>query len=266
MNFRQLASTLLFLIATTSALPTSGEASCLTGQEACAFGGRSYHVLPPENWDGKTPLPVMLYFHGWGRQGHVPVNHKHIGKATSQAGILLVAPDGLGKSWDFWRPGSRDTGFAIDVLEEVSRHYPVNPELLYVSGYSWGASMAWRFSCEAGDRVTALLSISGTLYDQDETCETGPVTVHHVHGLKDTVMDYPYGPDGGVEGPVRLWRQLNGCEAAASISQWQTSQKFTRHTWSDCNTGHTATLDIHGGGHWIARGWLAQKLTEILGN
>jgi len=221
--------------------------------------------LPPDDWDGVTPLPILLHFHGWGRQGPVPVNHKHIGQETRKRNILLIAPNGLGKSWDFWRPNSRDTGFTQIVLDDVAKRFPIDRSRLFVSGYSWGSSMAWRFSCEAGDQVTVLLGISGTFYDQSENCETGPVEVRHVHGLKDTVMDFPYGPNGEETGPVRLWKRINGCgKEPGKTSQWETSQKYSHYAWIDCASGKNVQLDVHGGGHWIARGWLAKQLDELL--
>jgi len=252
------------------ALPFSAQAqdqirnaNC-TGDIVCKLGERGYHVLPPDNWDGVSPLPTMLYFHGWGRQGPVPVNHEHVGNATRTSGVLLIAPNGLGKSWDFWRPGSRDTSFAKQVLEDVEKRFPIDRSRLMVSGYSWGSSMAWRFACEAGNEVSVLLGISGTMYDQSETCKTGPVEVRHVHGLKDTVMDYPFGPNGEATGPVRLWQRTNGCETVDRQSEWFTSQTFTRYEWLNCKSGKTVRLDAHQGGHWIAKGWLKQQLEELL--
>ncbi len=238
--------------------------SCLTGQSACQLGERSYWVLPPNSWDKHSSLPAMLYFHGWGRQGNVAVKHKHIGGVTRESGVLLIAPNGLGKSWDFWQAGSRDTDFALDVLADVERKFAIDRKGLMVSGYSWGASMAWRFACEAGNNVSILFSISGTLYDQSEHCETGPVNIRHVHGLKDTVMDYPYGPNGEETGPVRLWKRINGCATEPNnTSKWKTSQKFTRYEWQDCTSGKSVSLDVHGGGHWIAKGWLKQQLSGM---
>lgn len=236
-----------------------------TGDTICELGERGYHVLPPDGWDGTSPLPVLMHFHGWGRQGPVSINHKQIGNATRKAGVLLIAPNGLGKSWDFWRPGSRDTSFANAVLDDVAKRFPIDRKNLMVSGYSWGSSMAWRFACEAGNEVGILLGISGTFYDQTENCKTGPVEVRHVHGLKDTVMDFPFGPQGEKTGPVRLWKRINGCHVEPDeVSTWETSQKYERYQWKTCASGKSVTLDVHGGGHWIAKGWLQQQLTELL--
>lgn len=238
-----------------------------TGDTICEIGERGYHALPPDGWDGTSTLPVLIHFHGWGRQGPVAINHKQIGSATSKSGVLLIAPNGLGKSWDFWKAGSRDTIFAKAVLDDVAKRFPIDRKNLMVSGYSWGSSMAWRFACEAGDEVGVLLGISGTFYDQTENCETGAVEVRHVHGLKDTVMDFPYGANGEKTGPVRLWRRINGCnDKADQNANWETEQKFERYQWKTCSSGKSVTLDVHDGGHWIAKGWLEQQLKELLAN
>ena len=115
------------------------------GDVACDLGDRSYHVLEPDGWDGETPLPVLLHFHGWARQGDVVVNHSRIAGATKLRGVLLVAPNGQRKTWDFWTSETDDVAFANRVLEDVANRYPVDPKHIYVSGYSYGSAMAWRF-------------------------------------------------------------------------------------------------------------------------
>ena len=256
---------LLSLLPLVSTTTSNAQDYGCTGNTLCELGDRGYHVLPPDGWDGKSTLPVLIHFHGWGRQGPVSLNHKHIGAETRQAGVLLVAPNGLGKSWDFWRPGSRDTDFAKAVLDDVEKRFPIDRSRLLVSGYSWGSSMAWRFACEAGDQVGVLLGISGTFYDQSENCATGPVEVRHVHGLKDTVMDFPFGANGEETGPVRLWQRINGCNPSAyNQSNWSTEQEFKRYEWESCSSGKSIKLDVHKGGHWIAKGWLKRQLKELL--
>ena len=234
----------------------------------CKIGERSYQITLPDNWDEETPLPILLHFHGWGRQAHVVLRHKKIAGATRELGVLLIAPNGLGKSWDFWNDGSRDTIFANHILDDIDQRFPIDNEKIYISGYSWGGSMAWRYACESGSRITALLSISGTLYDQGEECSDGPVALHHVHGTKDTVMDYPYGPGGEITGPVELWRRINGCSNEPSgPTSWRAegfNREFKHFAWTHCTSGKSVSLDVHNGGHFIANGWLKKKLKELL--
>ena len=238
--------------------------SC-TGQEPCLVGDRSYHIREPDSWDGVSPLPVLLHFHGWARQGTLIVQHQRISGATRRRGVLLVAPNGQNKTWDFWRSGSPDIGFARAVLDDVKARYPVDETRVFVSGYSWGSNMAWRFVCEDGADIAALLAISGTLA-QDTECRTAPGQVRQVYGLKDQVLDYPFGPNGEVDWPVKLWRDAFECGEGRKTGPWQQVNFLTlsRTVWDDCAAG-TVTLDTHPGGHFIPHGWIARQLDQLLG-
>ena len=240
-------------------------ADICTGQTPCQLGDRSYHVREPADWDGTSPLPVMLHFHGWARQGTLIVKHSRISGATAPRGVLLLAPNGVNKTWDFWSPDSPDTDFAARVIEDAAKRYPIDRANIFVSGYSYGSIMAWRFACEAPVEVRALLAVAGTL-DQFETCETAPVEVRHVHGLKDNVLDFPFGPDGDQTYPVQLWRDRLNCSAETSVSSYETTPKdqFERTRWASCDDGATVTLDVHKRGHFIPKGWFAKQLDDLL--
>ncbi|MFK7744495.1 MAG: PHB depolymerase family esterase [Roseobacter sp.] len=233
-------------------------------ETACPLGDRSYHVLAPDDWDGVTALPVMLHFHGWMRQGALVVNHQRISGATRRRGVLLVAPNGQQKTWNFWTNETPDVGFAARVLEDVADTFPIDRMRVYVSGYSYGSAMAWRYVCENGDGVAALLAVAGTLR-QDEDCPQAPAEVRHVHGLADRVMDFPMGANGDTTYPVALWRDLYGCGQGQDAGAWQQRSFliFARTTW-DCDGGRVS-LDLHPGGHFIPHGWIARQLDELLG-
>lgn len=235
------------------------------GTVACPLGDRSYHVLEPDGWDGETRLPVLLHFHGWARQGDVVVNHPRIADATKKRGVLLVAPNGLHRTWDFWQPGRADVPFAAAVLDEISARYPVDRSRIYVSGYSYGSAMAWRYACENGEGVAALLAVAGSI-SQAETCAQSPDEVRHVHGQADTVMNFPVGPGEDLTFPVYLWRAKMGCDAGDPKGSWQMRDwlTFDRTVWETCDTGRVV-LDVHPGGHFIPHGWIARQLDELLG-
>lgn len=231
----------------------------------CLLGERSYHVKEPDGWDGITPLPVLLHFHGWKRQGTLIVKHGRISGATRRRGVLLLAPNGRGKTWDFWDSETDDVAFAAAVIEDAAKRYPIDRSRIYVSGYSYGSAMAWRYVCENGNSVAALLAVSGTL-DQSEDCPEAPREVRHVHGTSDNVMGFPFGPGGDTTYPVKLWRDKMGCTQGRSTGDWQITEEdtFSRTIWEDC-TMDRVVLDVHSRGHFIPKGWIARQLDELLG-
>ncbi|GAW34046.1 alpha/beta hydrolase family protein [Roseovarius sp. A-2] len=255
---------LLCLLWPVTVFASGPEHAACHAEVPCPLGARSYHVKEPDEWDGTSSLPVLLHFHGWMRQGTLIVKHGRISGATRRRGVLLLAPNGQGKTWDFWTDQTDDVAFASAVIEDAAKRYPIDRSRIYVSGYSYGSAMAWRYACESGNGVAALLAVSGTLR-QDETCPEAPGEVRHVHGTSDTVMDFPFGPNGETTGPVRLWRARMGCSGAGqSVGEWSITEHdtFARTTW-DCAEGRIA-LDVHGRGHFIPRGWIARQLDELL--
>lgn len=194
------------------------------------------------------------------------MKHGRIAGATRKLGVLLLAPNGLGRTWDFWSADTGDVGFALSVIEEAARRWPIDRSRIFVSGYSYGSAMAWRFACAAGSKVNTVLAVSGSIPDQDESCEA-PVNIRHVHGTRDTVMGYPFGPDGEVEGAVALWLRKNDCGRRADhLKPWQAVKilQFLRHQWDSCETGKSVILDVHERGHFIPRYWIERQLRELL--
>ena len=253
-----------YLFASLLLFPTL--AAACEGPTPCPLGDRSYHVKTPDGWDGTTPMPVLLHFHGWARTGALPVNHQRISGHTRRRGVLLLAPNGNNKTWDFWGGRSDDVDFAAAVIEDAAKRYPIDRSQIYISGYSYGAAMAWRYACENGNDVAALLAISGTI-PQSETCPQAPREVRHVHGLKDNVLSYPLGPNNDQTYPVALWRSLFKCSDSREASTWNARDflSFTRTAWRDCAQSHTVILDTHPGGHFIPHGWIGWQLDQLMG-
>jgi len=231
------------------------------GATPCEVDGRTYRAQPPASWNGASPLPVLLHFHGWGRQGINVLRNQRVAEAASENGMLLIAPDGLGKSWSFWRDGdNRDIDFSDAVLADAARRWSIDPARIYISGFSYGGAMAARVACARGDRYAGYLLIAGTLWDQDDpACAPDPVRVWHVHGLRDTVMDLP--ANGGDPAyPVSLWRRANGPDALAE----EVAGIFSCRNWSAAN-GETR-LCLHRFGHMIPKDWLDYALPKLLTN
>lgn len=229
------------------------------GPDRCALGDRWYHAQTPPGWNGAAPLPVLLHFHGWGRRSDGVLRNRRVADAAAAEGALLIAPQGLGRSWSFWRAGSADSDFALAVIEDAARRWPVDRARIVVSGFSYGGAMAWRLACDKGPVARAFLPIAGSLW-RDEDC-VAPVRLSHVHGLKDTVMDYPFGPDGAEEGAVSLWIRRNRCAPAPDERFGE--GVFDCRRWTSCG-GPEVELCTHRFGHMIPKDWLTYALPRAL--
>ncbi|MCY4303797.1 MAG: polyhydroxybutyrate depolymerase [Aestuariivita sp.] len=234
------------------------------GTTPCILSDRSYHVREPQDWDRKQPLPVLLHFHGWARQGSLVVNHRRIASATARRGVLLVAPNGLRGSWNFRQKGSIDINFAAEVLKDVMKRYPIKKAQVFVSGYSYGSAMAWRFACEYNG-IAALLSISGSI-DQSTDCAFAPQEIRHVHGQNDTIMRHFLSIQDKQNHPLELWHRRLACDAGRWVESWQARSwlTFQRKVWETCEQG-LLQFDLNPGGHFIPHGWIARQLDELLG-
>lgn len=259
---------LLVLFAALAGLPARAPAensnarvSC-GGAEPCPVGNRSYLALPPDDWNGRDALPVLIHFHGWGRTGANVIGNPEISGATREAGVLLLAPNGLSKSWSFWRAPSRDVPFVEAMVEDAARRFPIDRKRIYVSGFSYGAAMAWRLACERGADYAAFLPIAGTLWNfgELEHC-SAPVRLRQVHGLADTVMDLPRGAGGDPLYAVSPWLHRNGCKTAPDKTE--RVGIFTESVWTSCASGRGVELDLHESGHVIPQGWMKRQLERL---
>lgn len=87
-----------------------------------------------------------------------------------------------------------------------------------------------------------------------------------MHGTKDTVMGFPFGLNGDITYPVKLWRDANGCDDGVIAGRWSVAPKdiFLCTNWEACKNGGTVRLDVHSRGHFIPVGWFARQLDELL--
>ncbi|MEM9045133.1 MAG: polyhydroxybutyrate depolymerase [Pseudomonadota bacterium] len=202
-------------------------------------------------------LPVLVHFHGWGRQGKNVLNNKRITGPAAKNEMLLVAPDGINKSWSFWGGSDRDVVFLDRVIEDVAMRFAIDRNRIFVSGFSYGGAMAWQVACLRGDKYAGYLPIAGGLWRQSDVDCTGPVRLAHVHGLDDNVYGLPIGPLDQIEDGVLLWRRMNGV-----IDQ---IPKRFEHARYDClSWSSDLTLCTHEGGHFIPKDWLGWMLPRML--
>jgi polyhydroxybutyrate depolymerase len=246
------------------ALPASAGAQ---GCDPCRLpGGGSYVVHPPQGWDGHARLPLLMFLHGYTGTGADMLADPDVAGPADRLGFLLVAPDGLNRTWSHQGSPSQlrdDRTFLRSVLAEVKRHYPIDPRMVVLGGFSQGASMVWDMACFAPLGFSAFLPFSGGFWERMPTACTAPVNLRHVHGTADTTV-----PLAGrtIRGRWRqadifrgfsIWRETDRC--VAPPERHVRAGELECEVWS-CRTRRTLELCLHPGGHEMAAAWLEDGL------
>jgi polyhydroxybutyrate depolymerase len=188
--------------------------------------GRAYEVRVPKDYDGSTPLPLVIMVHGYGATGQLqdqffPVSGQIDGKRFLYA-LPNGTPDANGKR--FWnateaccdngRIGIDDVAFFRALVEDIGRRYPTKPGHIFLIGHSNGAFMSLRLACEASDLFSGVVAVAGSTFKDATRCQPGQaVPILLSHGDRDSSVPIEGRPDrfpGAKETGARYARR-NGC-------------------------------------------------------
>jgi polyhydroxybutyrate depolymerase len=126
-------------------------------------------------------LPVVLVLHGTGGTAAWTLGETGWGKTAEREGFLAVLPEGTRADparppgfldnpqvWNdgsprgaLGQPGVDDVGFLRGVLADVRARYRVDPDRVYVTGFSNGAGMTFRLGVELSEQLAALAPVAG---------------------------------------------------------------------------------------------------------
>ena len=235
------------------------------GTVRCEVDGGYYLVAPPLGWDGFSPVPVVVYFHGWNSSPEATFRNRAMINSVTRRGAVFVVPYARTGYWRQIGPGRAEPGrdelaYVRAVMEDVAREWPVDTNRTLASGFSRGASLVWNLACYGGSLFRAYAPISGGFWNSTpKECPTGPVNLRHIHGKADRVVAYDeigiYNSMPIPEGFEAL-RALNGCgEAHNSISY---SGPLVCRGWKGCASGKTLEICLHDRGHSIPAEWVAE--------
>jgi phospholipase/carboxylesterase len=148
--------------------------------------GRDGFVFAPARAAaGSEPLPLVLMLHGAGGNGSGGI--ATFLPLAEEAGVILVAPDSRGRTWDVllggWGP---DVAFVDRALEQTFTRYPVDPARIAVEGFSDGASYALGLGLANGDLFRQVLAFSPGFVPSART--EGRPSVFVSHGVADQVL------------------------------------------------------------------------------
>jgi polyhydroxybutyrate depolymerase len=216
----------------------------------------------------KVPAILMLHGNGGTATGVRSVGFR---EEADRLGFVAVFPDGTKRpneqccSWNDGRPlwGTQeppdDVQFFSGLLDLLLAKYPVDPNRVYLTGWSNGAFMSYRLVCELSERIAAIAAVGGTR-DNSACAIPRPVPVLHMHGAADPTEPYQGGKDArGLEVPavsevISFWKTHNGCQGEAAVSML--TPKVEQRRYASCQSESAVVqITVQGGGHcWWGAG------------
>lgn len=151
------------------------------------LGGRRDGLLyVPRGYRVERPAPLVVMLHGAGGNARNALSPWQ--KLADEAGVLLLAPDSRGPTWDIivedeYGP---DVAFIDRALAYVFEHYAVDPGRIAVEGFSDGASYALSLGLTNGDLFTHVLAFSPGF--MAPAARRGEPKLFISHGVKDEVL------------------------------------------------------------------------------
>jgi phospholipase/carboxylesterase len=148
-------------------------------------GKRDGAVLIPDGLDPARPAPLIVALHGAG--GIATHILDVVAAQAEQHGIIVLAPESRGPTWDVIRGGyGPDVAFIDRALTKVFQLHPVDPAHIAVSGFSDGASYALSLGVINGDLFDHILAFSPGFLVPTTTADTPRIFISH--GVRDEVL------------------------------------------------------------------------------
>jgi len=169
---------------------------------------RAFLYVPKNLQDRSTakPVPLVLALHGYSSSAGKIIKDMQWSEKAEKESFIVVYPQGsradakqavsLWKNPQSWNDGAGrfhsgkenvdDVGFIRELIAQVSRNYSVDPEQIFITGFSNGAAMTFRLGAELSDIVCAIAPSAGADWNDNINIQ-GNLSMIYITGTKDTL-------------------------------------------------------------------------------
>jgi polyhydroxybutyrate depolymerase len=229
---------------------------------------REYVLIVPESYDGNSRMPLMLGFHGYGQRATDFLDYSGMRGVAEAENFILVCPQGtLLNGNPHWNPSmdspdnksdADDFGFIEVLIDELLSSYKIDPERIYAYGISNGAFFTYALACYHSDRIAAIGSVVGTMFDDTYmNCKAiHPTAMINIHGTSDQIVPY----DGNEAGLLPIgkvldyWISFNNTDTIPKVYNYENRGTGIEHyVYSDGSGGVSVEhYKVIGGRHkWL---------------
>lgn len=206
----------------TNALGDSENVILIAGDE------RNYSVHLPPNFDAKDQSPLIFVFHGAGENNEKIRTYSQFNRISDKYRPVVIYGNSLGgvivdnlltKRWGksglIFAQYDNDTEYVQAVIDIALTEFNIDPDKVFLSGFSNGGSFIHHLMCEIPDRITgvALAAPAITLNDLVDCANTKAIPVIHTHGTDDRIVAYNgFLALSSVSNSLDYYAEKNRCE------------------------------------------------------
>jgi polyhydroxybutyrate depolymerase len=215
---------------------------------------REYLLYIPKGYDLKTPLPLVLLFHGMGMNATQIMNMSGFGKAADEKHFIIAAPN--------YEKGALKNdaltydivNFSKDFIREISSIVAIDKKRIYAAGYSRGGRICSRLASELSTDIAAAGIVGGLFFPMKSPLRA--VSIIAFHGTEDKVVRY-----GQTESVLPHWVENNECKGTPV--RRKISEDVTQTIYGSCkDNSEVLFFRVNKSGHTWPGGPRADSLEE----
>ena len=120
---------------------------------------RTYYLYVPPGISAEHPAPLILMFHGSGRDGKPLVAAWQ--DLAEKERIVVAGPDSTDSV--HWASPQDGPMLLHDLVEEIASKYPIDPRRVYLFGHSAGAVFTLQMACLESEYFAAAAAHAGSV-------------------------------------------------------------------------------------------------------
>jgi len=221
---------------------------------------RAYKLHIPPDYAPDQCLPLVVVLHGAFSNAKEISRDTGLNRLADRERFFVLYPEGIGllgflQHWNAehccgkaQRDGIDDAAFINSAMDDVCARINIDPDRIYIIGYSNGGMMAYSFAAKYGDKLAAAAVVAGTIGSRPNdrapmktiAAPKTAVPIMIIHGVNDAYIPYEGGAATGrkrpesflsVEDCAQFWSsKYLGVRQAESVDYQGTVH---RHVWID---------------------------------
>lgn len=205
----------VFLSACGGSYPT--EQHLLGNHQVDRHRDMPYLLWLPEDFDDSRAYPMIVSLHGTGPTNYTPEFVMQHGLPAVLAqndqpegfDFVVLAPQGL-DGVDWWSTGQPEE--VNEIVDDIIAELSIDPDRVYLTGFSTGGQGAWHLATRYPDRYAALVTVAGSGFRStgnvsEASCGLTSVPIWSLHGEDDLIAVHDI-----IKAEVAEWEALCGGE------------------------------------------------------